>query len=270
MSYIVQNLDPHNKVEASRRPDLSNKSLYLAARKGDVDLVLQCLRANYPDSNPDFKDSASLSLKQAPGNVPNGTWESHTGMYNANVNYPYIQDSVTPLMAAAANGHHQVLRALLDHKADVHMFDDLNQTALHKAAESGWVECVELLLAAKGNSNALDYTCRTPLDLAEIGGAGPDRLDLPSRRLGGGGRGDHKAIVERLRGHRQTRNRVNHTLTSTATVGGRSQRTYTDDRLPDGTRFSSTCGSPRSINRTTGSHRAATLSGRISSTEKLP
>ena len=54
----------------------------------------------------------------------------------------------TPLLMAARAGNNEVVRLLVEHRADVNAADNLQHTALYYAGERGFTEIVELLLAA--------------------------------------------------------------------------------------------------------------------------
>jgi ankyrin repeat protein len=66
-----------------------------------------------------------------------------------------------PLQMAAANGAESVVRALLDHGADVHASSEDGWTALISAAGSGNIDVVQMLLDAGADPNAEDSEGRT-------------------------------------------------------------------------------------------------------------
>jgi hypothetical protein len=74
----------------------------------------------------------------------------------------------TPLHLAAAGGHDEVIRILLDHGAPIDAAArDRNQgTPLHWAIAGGKAESVEILLAAGADIHAENQHGQTPLDLA--------------------------------------------------------------------------------------------------------
>ena len=73
----------------------------------------------------------------------------------------------TPLMFAAAEGDAEIVKFLLDQKADPHASNAGGETALHLAAQYGRGVVVELLINAKADVNALTREAKTPLDLAQ-------------------------------------------------------------------------------------------------------
>ena len=54
----------------------------------------------------------------------------------------------TALLMAARAGNNEVVRLLVEYRADVNAADNLQHTALYYAGERGFSEIVELLLAA--------------------------------------------------------------------------------------------------------------------------
>ena len=76
-------------------------------------------------------------------------------------------DGATPLHIAAHNGYTEVVKLLLDNKADVDASrTDDGATPLHLAAENGHREVVKLLLDNKGYVNTKTHHGKKPLDAA--------------------------------------------------------------------------------------------------------
>jgi len=61
------------------------------------------------------------------------------------------------------SGSEMALETMLDHDLDVHTKDNTDGTALHAAAYSGRVDCVELLVEFGACVNAVDRLQHTPL-----------------------------------------------------------------------------------------------------------
>ena len=77
-----------------------------------------------------------------------------------------VNDSTTPLLAAASWQRPKVLAYLLDHGAKVSGRDRQGWTALHYAGFRGNVECAQILLARGGDPTARANNGATPLGLA--------------------------------------------------------------------------------------------------------
>ncbi len=73
----------------------------------------------------------------------------------------------TPLDAAVAANHLEVVKVLLQNHASVNVRAAAGHSPLHKAAMNGNVEIVKLLIEAKADVNATDDAGKTPLVWAE-------------------------------------------------------------------------------------------------------
>lgn len=69
-------------------------------------------------------------------------------------------------MLAAANGHTQVMRTLLDNHAKVNDVDKMKNTAMHYACACGHVEAVQLLLENRSNVSGKNTHDQAPIDMA--------------------------------------------------------------------------------------------------------
>jgi ankyrin repeat protein len=76
----------------------------------------------------------------------------------------------TPLMAAAACGHADCLKALLDAGGDAKVRGEARETALHLAVEAGSLRCAQLLLEAGVDPLARDRQGSFPIHWAARGG----------------------------------------------------------------------------------------------------
>jgi hypothetical protein len=83
----------------------------------------------------------------------------------------------TPLHYAAANGHNDIVKYLLEKGQDISQADNVGLTPLHHAAMRGKVSTVELLLSKGANTEAKDANGNTPLNLVN--------KTLEGRKLGG-------------------------------------------------------------------------------------
>lgn len=75
----------------------------------------------------------------------------------------YDHRYITPLTAACARGHQQVVDELIHHGASIDQQDEWGTTALYVAAESGHLSIVESLVKAGADVNACDMDDITPL-----------------------------------------------------------------------------------------------------------
>jgi hypothetical protein len=83
----------------------------------------------------------------------------------------------TPLHYAAANGHNDIVKFLLEKGQDISQADKVGLTPLHQAAMRAKVSTVELLLSKGANTEAKDANGNTPLNLVN--------KTLEGRKLGG-------------------------------------------------------------------------------------
>ncbi len=69
----------------------------------------------------------------------------------------------SPLMGATRDGHTEVVKVLLNYKAQVHGSSKASKTPLHVAAEKGYPQIAELLIQHQAEPNRKDKTGHTPL-----------------------------------------------------------------------------------------------------------
>jgi uncharacterized protein len=89
----------------------------------------------------------------------------HEG-HHANEAWPIV--GTRPLMLAAAHGHAETARALLDAGADVNAEDLTGWTALHAGAFHGDVAVVSLLLARGAKQPPGHWFLKSPLEIADM------------------------------------------------------------------------------------------------------
>ena len=154
-------VDLQNDVTDMAGPDLKgNTPLHLAAKKGDAELVRRFLEAgaNVNVRNYVIKDKGNQTV---------------TG-------------DETPLHLAALGGHLEVVQILIQYEANLNAFSGRSTklynfpidfisfliiflitisdlTALHNGAQSAAVSCLQALLDAKSNPNAVNRDGRTAL-----------------------------------------------------------------------------------------------------------
>lgn len=76
----------------------------------------------------------------------------------------------TPLLDAAMHGFPEVVKALLDHGADLQATNDIHFTALHWAAWAGHSDVVKLLIVRGADLHCVDDTGFMPLQWAQYWG----------------------------------------------------------------------------------------------------
>ena len=86
----------------------------------------------------------------------------------ADVNFKLGKDDFhwTPVAKAAMRGHPQVLRLLIENKADINVFNQFGSSPLHMAVFYNHEECVSILLKSKALLNEKNDFGMTPLMLA--------------------------------------------------------------------------------------------------------
>ncbi|KAJ4195703.1 hypothetical protein NW755_001866 [Fusarium falciforme] len=132
----------------------------------------------------------------------------------ANCNVQLTNSKCTPLITASDWGHSGVVKVLLGAsrtKPDVHLHNNEGRTALHLASLNGNKNIVKQLLDAKANVDAKDQDGKTALHLAS--GArpkdlseqkdelGPDDLSPDEKGMMEFRSGQHAAVVELLLNH---------------------------------------------------------------------
>lgn len=84
----------------------------------------------------------------------------------ADVDFRFPEYKLTPLMAAASAGHSEAVQVLVGHKADMELGDVNDETALMKAAARGHVEVVKILLAKGAKLSPVQKDGETALSIA--------------------------------------------------------------------------------------------------------
>jgi ankyrin repeat protein len=84
--------------------------------------------------------------------------------------YARGEQHVQPLHSAAAGGHHEICRLLLDAGADVRARQTAGWTVLHQAAQHGDPQLVELFLSAGADPGAENDAGETAAETAEAAG----------------------------------------------------------------------------------------------------
>ncbi|XP_014668761.1 PREDICTED: uncharacterized protein LOC106810026 [Priapulus caudatus] len=129
-----------------------NKSLLVAAEKGNTALVVKLLEAGADVRHSDGSGwSALLHAAEA------GHAETVAALLGAGAHVRHAaRDGDTALILAAWEGHDDVVRRLIAAGADVNHADATGWTALMRAAESGMTETTRLLLDAGADTHRAD------------------------------------------------------------------------------------------------------------------
>lgn len=126
----------------------SGENLRYAARAGDLTEACDVLK-RYKDTGPDNPLSKLLPAVLASGDSLSGNKALHL---------------------CAANGHLDLVRLLLEHKADVNATNLSGSTALHYASLNGQLEIVQELIKYYANPVVENKYGNTALDEARLGG----------------------------------------------------------------------------------------------------
>lgn len=129
-------------AQHATHPNL-NAQLLVAAREGNVAFAKQALaNGAAPDSRNRFGDTP-LIIAAKRGNTELARTMIDAG---ANVNQQSVTERATALMAASLGGHVDIVRMLLERKADANVADRVGKTAMVYASGSGHTRIVEMLL----------------------------------------------------------------------------------------------------------------------------
>ena len=91
--------------------------------------------------------------------------------HSGNLDKDVISDHVrTPLYTASHRGHLEVVRLLLEAKADKHKGDAFGRSPLHMASLKGHLEIVRLLLEAMADKEKADRSGATAMKMASTYG----------------------------------------------------------------------------------------------------
>ncbi|KAK0306959.1 hypothetical protein LTR82_016190 [Friedmanniomyces endolithicus] len=145
----------------------SGSALHCFASAGeDVEVLKLLLDGKTPDGCPDINavDEAGntpLHILLGRRNVPTELLRAFID-HGADVNIDDM-DSERPLVPASSVGDYKVLEIIIPQVTDIDDDDRYGRTALHQAAWRGQNECVQLLLQNGAQPNHMDKRNRTPL-----------------------------------------------------------------------------------------------------------
>jgi len=148
---------------------MSGKTLYKASRDGNIAEVQRLIAEGV-----DVNSQKDVGFDQFPvplhGAAERGHVEVIKVLIDAKANIDNAENFylVTPLHAAAKEGNVEAMKLLIDAKANLNVEDGNKNnprkwTPLHVATDKGDVEATKLLIDAKANPNAEDRNKMTPL-----------------------------------------------------------------------------------------------------------
>ena len=136
-------------------------ALYVASRRGYVDIVKGMLAAGANKDKADDHGSTPLFIAARKGHIEvvNALIVARADLNKA------MNNGATPLFIAARKGHIEVVNALIAARADLNKARDNGATPLIIAAWKGHIQAVNALLRAGANQNLADDDGDTPLSL---------------------------------------------------------------------------------------------------------
>ena len=138
----------------------TNFDLLAAAKAGSEATVRSLLEGGASREFPRPPGRHATQHRGAPGS--SSAWRRSLWS-TAPTSISPIVAKVTPLMSASFSGNVDIVRLLLDHKADVALTDRVHKTAMVYAAGSGRADCVQALLDAGVDVNARFWNDETAL-----------------------------------------------------------------------------------------------------------
>ena len=147
------------------------KALELAAKNNYVNIAYALIRAGadikerYCFALVDAAEKGYTDMVKALLPVQGCDKRDYSRSYYMDINY-FNEYRDRALIAAAKNGHVDVMEELINAGADVNYQNNFGQIALVEAAKNGHVGAVKKLLQAKANVNAFDQNGKTALSVA--------------------------------------------------------------------------------------------------------
>ena len=161
---------PHDKMDFSVRDTKQRTALHIAAQMGHTSVVQSLVKGLTKESLSllDVKDALNFTpLQYAATNGHSDITKLLAGVSNMKTMCPiplvrkrsYSQGdaqifntiNVPTLVAAASNGHKDVVHTLVSHGADVNQPDEQGRTAVSVAFKAGYPEIVQLLVEKGAN-----------------------------------------------------------------------------------------------------------------------
>eukprot|EP00817_Percolomonadidae_sp_ATCC50343_P006068 CAMPEP_0117426514 /NCGR_PEP_ID=MMETSP0758-20121206/6602_1 /TAXON_ID=63605 /ORGANISM="Percolomonas cosmopolitus, Strain AE-1 (ATCC 50343)" /LENGTH=172 /DNA_ID=CAMNT_0005211707 /DNA_START=520 /DNA_END=1035 /DNA_ORIENTATION=+ len=156
-------LDKSTNINVNRKDKFNNTALYAACCHGNTALVNLLIEhgAEVNTKNDDGYTPLYRVCKRGNLDMVNLLIE-----HKANVNEKGNEDR-TALLIACEEGHFKIIQRLLEEEADVNAVSkDMKWSPLFMAIGQGSLEIVKLLVNYKANTNQLDSMNRSPLCMA--------------------------------------------------------------------------------------------------------
>ena len=159
------------KADFTIRGGQFGNALNAAAYYGRINMVKALLEIGVPTYSPGAETHEAMRMAAGKGHVEvvKLLLDGGAAVNPLDLFYPFrrqfgeLDSFATPLHAAANNGHLDVLKSLLERRADPNISNDVKNTALHLAAENNFHEGVELLVQHGASLNARNVYGSTPL-----------------------------------------------------------------------------------------------------------
>ena len=158
-------------------PDRIDDFINLGDKNADTPLYHACLRVNSEISRLLLEEKADANQKCSDGWTPLHVAASQIKgndivklLLNNRADHSVRNDyQSTPIFLAAEKGSTNIVRLLLENSADPKVISSTGSSALHRAAQNGHIDCVEILVDAGGNYNLPKRNGYTPLHCAIAG-----------------------------------------------------------------------------------------------------
>eukprot|EP00752_Nemacystus_decipiens_P016350 g14622.t1 len=140
--------------------------LHVAVEHGEAEMVQLLLLKGADKDSFDSHGMTPLYLAAEEGHIAPALALLAAG---ADMSLPCGRMRTLAIHAAAAQGHVEILKAVIEHGADLEALDDEKETALHQAAWHGHTDAIDVLVEAGANVEARNWLGGTPLHNASDG-----------------------------------------------------------------------------------------------------
>lgn len=165
--FFAQEYDEHGEIPAKIEDKILYKDLIKSCERGDIERVKFLVEAYSPDiEKKDKKGNSPLLISSSSGHI-----EIVKYLLNkkANIN---IQDKLgnTPLNLSLQRGHLNIAKFLLENKVNVELHNKSNSNPLLIASANGYFDIIKILLSFKPNLNHIDELGNNALHYSILGG----------------------------------------------------------------------------------------------------